>query len=232
MSEDEPTPTYPTPKNAVRAAAFKVVRHSAFENFILASIAVNSVLMAIEDPVKLCGDDGIDCRGNLYFSNFSSADSALVGRILLWIFTVEMLLKNVAWAPWGYLFGQDCSWNRLDFLVVLLGWIEEYPDYFGGAMPFNLSFLRIFRVLRPLRAMGKIGGLKVLIDTMTKCFDPLTDVMMLTVFIFFVFSVLGMELFQGQASLRCIAQANGDKWPEETVRRMATPPCCTRAPGC
>jgi voltage-gated sodium channel len=115
--------------------------------------------------------------------------------LLLWIFTLESLLKTVAYAPWGYFFGPDRIWNRLDFAVVLLGWLEEYPTYVG-ALPINLSFLRIFRVLRPLRTLSKIDGLKELIGTMFQCYDPLTDVLSLTIFIFFVFSVLGMELFQ------------------------------------
>jgi hypothetical protein len=78
-------------------------------------------------------------------------------------------------------------------------------------MPFKLSFLRIFRVFRPLRSLGKVGGMKELVNTIFLCFDPLVDVLSLTIFVFFVFSVLGMELFQGQGSQRCLDVSNWDE---------------------
>lgn len=81
-------------------------------------------------------------------------------------------------------------------MIVLVGWLDDYPALIG-AIPFKLSFLRIFRVFRPLRSLGKVGGMKELVNTIFLCFDPLVDVLSLTIFVFFVFSVLGMELFQG-----------------------------------
>ena len=60
----------------------------------------------------------------------------------------------------------------------------------------NFTMFRTFRVFRPLRTLGKVPGMKAIINTMLEAFDPLMNVVMLTMFIFFVFSVLGMELFQ------------------------------------
>ncbi len=100
----------------------------------------------------------------------------------------------------GYFFGPDANWNRLDFFIVIIGWLEENPRYLG-ALPFNLSFLRVFRVFRPLKTLTKVDGMKELVSTLFLCVDPLIDVLGLTFFVFFVFGVLGMELFQGNGEI-------------------------------
>jgi voltage-dependent calcium channel L type alpha-1D len=194
----------PPPVNPGRLICWQIVTFPAFDNVILVSIAINCFFMAIEDPVKSGHDDE---HGRIMYFDFSYEYARVIGRLLLWVFTVESLLKNVAYTPWGYFFGPDANWNRLDFFIVVVGWLEEYPEYLGS-MPFNLSFLRIFRVFRPLRTLGKMDGMKELINTMFLCVDPLVDVLNLTIFVFFVFSVLGMELFSGQGSQRCIDPSN------------------------
>ena len=63
--------------------------------------------------------------------------------------------------------GHDCfmviavGWNILDFIVVIFGFLE-LSSSFG-----NYTFLRSFRVLRPLRAITKIAALKVMMDRLT-----------------------------------------------------------------
>jgi hypothetical protein len=193
--------------NPGRLTCWKIVTHPYFDALILTSIATNCFFMAIEDPA-LGDDDSV--KGNIMYMDIKFETAAMIGRVLLWVFTVESLLKNLAFTPWGYFFGPDANWNRLDFFIVVVGWLEEYPDYLG-ALPFNLSFLRIFRVFRPLRTLGKMDGMKELINTMFLCVDPLVDVLNLTIFVFFVFSVLGMELFQGQGSQRCLDVTNWDE---------------------
>mmetsp|Transcript_2584 Transcript_2584/g.3507 ORF Transcript_2584/g.3507 Transcript_2584/m.3507 type:complete len:1836 (-) Transcript_2584:287-5794(-) len=197
----------PPPVNPGRLICWQIVTFPAFDTVILVSIAINCFFMAIEDPVKSGHDDE---HGRIMYFDFSYEYATVIGRLLLWVFTVESLLKNVAYTPWGYFFGPDANWNRLDFFIVVVGWLEEYPDYLG-AMPFNLSFLRIFRVFRPLRTLGKMEGMKELINTMFLCVDPLVDVLNLTIFVFFVFSVLGMELFNGQGSQRCLDVSHFDE---------------------
>jgi len=207
LAKGEEVVMLPPPVNPGRLACWKVVTNPYFDMLILTSIGMNCFFMAIEDPAT--GDDD-NAPGAIMYMKIKFETAAMIGRLLLWVFTVESLLKNLSFTPWGYFFGPDANWNRLDFFIVVVGWLEEYPDYLG-ALPFNLSFLRIFRVFRPLRTLGKMDGMKELINTMFLCVDPLVDVLNLTIFVFFVFSVLGMELFQGQGSQRCIDPSNWDE---------------------
>jgi hypothetical protein len=197
------------PTNPIRLFFWKIAVLPMFDHFILLSIAINCFFMAIEDPVR----EGDDDTAGIMFFDIHSDTAVWVGRILLWIFTVEAMIKVIAFTPWGYFYGPDRNWNRLDYTIVLVGWLDDYPAI--SAIPFKLSFLRIFRVFRPLRSLGKVAGMKELVNTIFLCVDPLVDVLTLTIFVFFVFSVLGMELFQGQGSNRCLDVSNWDEKTQE-----------------
>ena len=89
------------------------------------------------------------------------------------LFTSEMLIKMVA-------MGLAChrgaylsdNWNRLDFIVVLLGWLPYILPSLG-----NLSAIRSLRALRPLRSISVLPGVKrqatTLLDSMPKMADVL-----------------------------------------------------------
>ncbi len=48
------------------------------------------------------------------------------------------------------------SWNIIDFVVVVVGYVQLFIE--GSNV--NLGGLRTFRVLRPLRSIQRIEGLK------------------------------------------------------------------------
>ena len=70
------------------------------------------------------------------------------------------------------------------------------------ALP-NLSILRSFRILKPLRSIGKLPGLKKIIGALVKSIDNLSNVMLLLTFLLFCFSVMGVQLWNGILHTRC-----------------------------
>lgn len=77
------------------------------------------------------------------------------GRFFTSIFTVECVLKIVSY---GFIMHKSAylrdGWNWLDFIVVIIGWIELFPN-----IP-NLRALRTLRVLRPLRSINAIPSMR------------------------------------------------------------------------
>lgn len=77
------------------------------------------------------------------------------GRVFTAIFTAECALKIVSY---GFIYHKNSylrdGWNWLDFIVVIIGWIELLPN-----IP-NLRGLRTLRVLRPLRSINAIPSMK------------------------------------------------------------------------
>jgi len=79
-----------------------------------------------------------------------------------------MVLKILGY---GFLFGKTPyirdAWNILDFVIVLSGYatlINEMGDKNGDEeSAVSLTGLRVFRVMRPLKSISSIRGLKVLV---------------------------------------------------------------------
>ena len=121
---------------------------------------------------------------------------------------IECAAKIVAYGfivgPFTYL--KD-TWNWLDFFIVILGVLDFLPSDGEGAS--NLSSLRSLRVMRPLRAVTKFPELRFLIVLLLQCIPMLSNVLGLCSFIFLVFGILGVQLFQGLLRGQCYSFEDG-----------------------
>ena len=115
------------------------------------------------------------------------------GRVFTIFFTLEMIFKVLAY---GFIFHRKSylrdGWNWLDFIVVIIGWIELIPS-----IP-NFRGIRTFRVLRPLRAINSITNLKNQVISLIKSLGQLVNVLLFLIFLFMIFGILGIQIYQGQ----------------------------------
>lgn len=91
-------------------------------------------------------------------------------------------------------------WNWLDFLVVVVGWLT-----LSGATSSGASALRSIRVLRPLRTITRVRGMKVLVSSIITSIPSLANVFFLCLFFFTIFGIMGLQLFAGTLRNRCFA---------------------------
>ena len=95
----------------------------------------------------------------------------------------------------GFVFGPDTYlrslWNQLDFICVVTAYLEMVG---GGA---SLSGLRAFRVLRPLRFVNNIEGLRVIVSSVMAAIPELQDTIIVLFFFFLIFAIGGLNLFMG-----------------------------------
>uniref|UniRef100_A0A4W6FQV9 Ion transport domain-containing protein n=1 Tax=Lates calcarifer TaxID=8187 RepID=A0A4W6FQV9_LATCA len=68
----------------------------------------------------------------------------------------------------------------------------------------NVSALRTFRVLRALKTITVIPGLKTIVGALIQSVKKLADVMILTVFCLSVFALIGLQLFMGNLRQKCV----------------------------
>jgi len=90
-------------------------------------------------------------------------------------------------------------WNCLDFIIVvaaLLGYIPAVGDS-GG------SGIRLMRVLRPLRSVNRLPSLRVIISTMLDSFKGMLSVLVLVLFLFVIYGIIGVLFFNGALHQRC-----------------------------
>jgi hypothetical protein len=79
-------------------------------------------------------------------------------------------------------------WNILDFTIVMSGYLSLILS--GGGV--NLSVLRSFRVLRPLRTISGIEGLRIIVASMIAAFPLLMDTILVLIFFFIIFAIAGL----------------------------------------
>uniref|UniRef100_A0A8C2UA76 Sodium channel protein n=1 Tax=Coturnix japonica TaxID=93934 RepID=A0A8C2UA76_COTJA len=115
------------------------------------------------------------------------------------IYTFEFLVKILAR---GFCIDDfTClrdPWNWLDFVVISFAYVTEFVDL--G----NVSALRTFRVLRALKTISVIPGLKTIVGALIQSVKKLSDVMILTVFCLSVFALIGLQLFMGNLKNKCL----------------------------
>uniref|UniRef100_A0A8B9CFE2 Calcium voltage-gated channel subunit alpha1 H n=1 Tax=Anser brachyrhynchus TaxID=132585 RepID=A0A8B9CFE2_9AVES len=119
-------------------------------------------------------------------------------------FAVEMVIKMVALG----IFGQKCylgdTWNRLDFFIVMAGMMEYSLD--GHNV--SLSAIRTVRVLRPLRAINRVPSMRILVTLLLDTLPMLGNVLLLCFFVFFIFGIVGVQLWAGLLRNRCFLDRN------------------------
>lgn len=126
--------------------------------------------------------------------------------LFLVLYSVEMGLKILGL---GFLFNKGAylrdAWNLLDFTIVIAGYLSVIFE--GGGV--NLSGLRAFRVLRPLKSISSIAGLKTIVSALLASLPLLRDTVIVLLFFFFIFAIAGLQLFAGILKKRCVAIETG-----------------------
>lgn len=113
------------------------------------------------------------------------------------IFTIEMLIKMVAFGIRGY--WRD-NWNKMDLLVVISGYMALLP----GTADSNVSSVRTIRVLRPLRTITVFPGLRILVSTILSSIPMIFNVIIVCIYLFVLFGILGIQAFEGKLRQRCV----------------------------
>ncbi|XP_075465303.1 sodium channel protein type 2 subunit alpha-like isoform X2 [Ascaphus truei] len=172
-----------TPFNPLRKISIKILVHSLFSILIMFTILTNCVFMTMSNPPEWT----------------KNVEYTFTG-----IYTFESLVKILArgFCLEGFTFLRD-PWNWLDFSVISMAYVTEFVNL--G----NVSALRTFRVLRALKTISVIPGLKTIVGALIQSVKKLSDVMILTVFCLSVFALIGLQLFMGNLRHKCV------QWPPE-----------------
>uniref|UniRef100_H2M828 Sodium channel protein n=1 Tax=Oryzias latipes TaxID=8090 RepID=H2M828_ORYLA len=176
-----------SPFHFIRSIAIKILVHSypfsatitdSIFYFIMFTILTNCFFMAMSDPPTW---------------------TKYLEYTFTGIYTFESAIKIFArgFCTMPFTFLRD-PWNWLDFIVIVMAYVTEFIDL--G----NVSALRTFRVLRALKTISVIPGLKTIVGALIQSVKKLADVMILTVFCLSVFALIGLQLFMGLLRQKCV----------------------------
>ncbi|KAJ7330061.1 hypothetical protein JRQ81_016235, partial [Phrynocephalus forsythii] len=72
----------------------------------------------------------------------------------------------------------------------------------------NLSAIRTVRVLRPLKAINRVPSMRILVNLLLDTLPMLGNVLLLCFFVFFIFGIIGVQLWAGLLRNRCFMDEN------------------------
>uniref|UniRef100_A0A2R9C9S4 Voltage-dependent L-type calcium channel subunit alpha n=1 Tax=Pan paniscus TaxID=9597 RepID=A0A2R9C9S4_PANPA len=181
------------PKNPYQYQVWYIVTSSYFEYLMFALIMLNTI-----------------CLGMQHYNQSEQMNhiSDILNVAFTIIFTLEMILKLMAFKARGY-FGDP--WNVFDFLIVIGSIIDVILSEIdvsirltsGAAAPqdpdesarISSAFFRLFRVMRLIKLLSRAEGVRTLLWTFIKSFQALPYVALLIVMLFFIYAVIGMQMF-------------------------------------
>ncbi|XP_058229316.1 calcium channel, voltage-dependent, L type, alpha 1D subunit, a isoform X3 [Hemibagrus wyckioides] len=187
------------PKNPYQYKFWYVVNSTGFEYIMFVLIMLNTVCLAVQH------------YGQSQQFNYVMD---ILNMLFTGVFTVEMVLKLIAFKPRHYF---PDAWNTFDALIVVGSVVDiaitEANPAEGEEMPpteapqvdesgnteesarISITFFRLFRVMRLVKLLNRGEGIRTLLWTFIKSFQALPYVALLIAMLFFIYAVIGMQIF-------------------------------------
>ncbi|KAM7404441.1 hypothetical protein PAMP_011786 [Pampus punctatissimus] len=168
------------PKNLYQYKFWYVVNSTGFEYVMFVLIILNTLCLAIQH------------HGQSHLFNYAMD---ILNMVFTGVFTVEMILKLIAFKPRNYFAD---AWNTFDALIVVGSVVDiaitEINNTEDSAR-ISITFFRLFRVMRLVKLLSRGEGIRTLLWTFIKSFQALPYVALLIAMLFFIYAVIGMQVF-------------------------------------
>ncbi|OZC10594.1 hypothetical protein X798_02343 [Onchocerca flexuosa] len=175
-----------------RSWALRMVMNPWFDRITMLVILINCVTLGMYRP----------CEDNDNCTTYRCYVLSTIDHVIFAYFVLEMMIKIVALGFFGSSAYLSDTWNRLDFFIVCAGCAEYLlQEYLGNI---NLTAIRTVRVLRPLRAVNRIPSMRILVNLLLDTLPMLGNVLLLCFFVFFIFGIVGVQLWAGLLRNRCV----------------------------
>ncbi|CAB3241358.1 unnamed protein product [Arctia plantaginis] len=181
------------PKHRIQYKVWWFVTSQPFEYAIFVLIMINTITLAMK-----------------YHNQPHDYSKALdmLNMLFTAVFALEFIFKLAAFRFKNY-FGD--AWNTFDFIIVLgsiidivVSQVNELKNQGNGmtrphvvkesSIP-SINFFRLFRVMRLVKLLSRGEGIRTLLWTFIKSFQALPYVALLILMLFFIYAVVGMQVF-------------------------------------
>uniref|UniRef100_A0A6Q2X3T9 Ion transport domain-containing protein n=1 Tax=Esox lucius TaxID=8010 RepID=A0A6Q2X3T9_ESOLU len=153
----------------------RMVRHRLFVYAFDLIILVNAVFIGLDEENPL----------------IANAEWAFLALYLL-----EILLKLYTFEPRAF-FSKHEFWNWFDTVIVISALIATIINSYNSVRQI-LDIVFILRVLRLIRVVDSIKRFRAIINTLIKIGPTILTFGQLIVVVYYIFAMIGMELFKGK----------------------------------
>uniref|UniRef100_A0A8C8HES8 Voltage-dependent L-type calcium channel subunit alpha n=1 Tax=Oncorhynchus tshawytscha TaxID=74940 RepID=A0A8C8HES8_ONCTS len=174
------------PKNPYQYKFWYVVNSTGFEYIMFVLIMLNTLCLAVQHY-------GQSATFNYVMD--------ILNMVFTAVFTAEMVLKLIAFKPRHYF---TDAWNTFDALIVVGSVVDIAITEVNVSTTFfntednariSITFFRLFRVMRLVKLLSRGEGIRTLLWTFIKSFQALPYVALLIAMLFFIYAVIGMQVF-------------------------------------
>ncbi|XP_037540726.1 voltage-dependent L-type calcium channel subunit alpha-1D [Nematolebias whitei] len=177
------------PKNPSQLKFWRIINSSQFEYVMFVLILGNTLTLAVQHYEQ---------------SKLFTSVMDILNMIFTVVFTIEMIIKLMALRAHHYFID---PWNSFDALIVVGSVLDiAVSELSGGGGhgegggkgehgKVSITFFRLFRVLRLVKLLSKGEGIRTLLWTFVKSLQALPYVGLLIAMIFFIYAVIGMQMF-------------------------------------
>uniref|UniRef100_A0A8C2GQV5 Voltage-dependent P/Q-type calcium channel subunit alpha-1A n=1 Tax=Cyprinus carpio TaxID=7962 RepID=A0A8C2GQV5_CYPCA len=166
----------PQNKQTFQYRMWEFVVSPPFEYTIMTLIALNTIVLMMKYDGASDAYEAVLANLNIVFTS---------------LFSMECILKIIAFGVLNYF--KD-AWNIFD-CVTVLGSITDILVTELGNNFINLSFLRLFRAARLIKLLRQGETIRILLWTFVQSFKALPYVCLLIAMLFFIYAIIGMQLF-------------------------------------
>ncbi|XP_029463873.1 voltage-dependent L-type calcium channel subunit alpha-1F [Rhinatrema bivittatum] len=187
------------PKNHYQYSVWYMVNSTGFEYIMFVLILLNTIALAMQHYEQ---------------SKPFNYAMDILNMVFTGLFTVEMMLKIIAFKPKHYFCD---AWNTFDALIVVGSLVDiavtevnngwHVGENSEDSSRISITFFRLFRVMRLVKLLSKGEGIRTLLWTFIKSFQALPYVALLIAMIFFIYAVIGMQIF-GKIAMQDGTQIN------------------------
>ncbi|XP_033611778.1 voltage-dependent calcium channel type A subunit alpha-1 isoform X2 [Cryptotermes secundus] len=215
----------PSKRNSFKYKVWRIVVSTPFEYFIMILIVLNTLLLMMK----------YDKQSTVYKETLGYMNIGFTS-----MFTIECILKIVAFGVRNFF--KD-PWNTFDFITVIGSIIDALVIELGENF-INVGFLRLFRAARLIKLLRQGYTIRILLWTFVQSFKALPYVCLLIAMLFFIYAIIGMQVFGNIAldpesaitrhnNFRSFVQglmllfrcATGEAWPSIMLSCIKGRPC-------
>ncbi|KAF5405898.1 Voltage-dependent calcium channel type A subunit alpha-1 [Paragonimus heterotremus] len=183
----------PSNPNSTKYRIWRLVVSGPFEYYIMLMIALNTLILMMKYYRPDHTETG-SMTPDLETQKYQNYCSTLVylNAAFTAMFTMECLLKLIAFGPKSYF--RD-RWNTFDFITVVGSITDVLVSELQDSSFLSLGFLRLFRAARLIKLIRQGYTIRILLWTFIQSFKALPYVCLLLLMLFFIYAVVGMQVF-------------------------------------
>ncbi|XP_043195368.1 voltage-dependent calcium channel type A subunit alpha-1-like isoform X4 [Amphibalanus amphitrite] len=220
----------PKDRKSCKYKMWKIAVSTPFEYFIMVLIILNTLLLMVKNYPQSDSEEKVVRNLNNVFTL---------------LFAIECALKVVAFGVRN--FCKD-RWNTFDLITVLGSIVDAIATETQMTSSINLGFLRLFRAARLIKLLRQGYTIRILLWTFVQSFKALPYVCLLIAMLFFIYAIIGMQVFGNialdpgtaisrhnnfrhffQALMLLFRCATGESWQSIMLACIKGRPCDPRA---